>query len=88
MDRLVELFLGESDATQVEVGIRTERSFGECLQVVDQAAARAFVVATHKELFGGDIGQRILFAHFQADVAAYGVHIVGISIDIVEVDID
>ena len=29
-----------------------------------------------------------MFAHFQTDIAAYGVHIVGISIDIVEVDIN
>ena len=46
------------------------------------------VVTAHEKFFGGDIGQRILFAYFQADIAAYGVHIAGISIDIVEVDIN
>ena len=58
------------------------------MQVVDQATASTVVVTAHEEFFGGDIGQRILFAYFQADVAAYGVHIAGISIDIVEIDIN
>ena len=58
------------------------------MQVIHQTAASTVVVTAHEEFFGGDIGQRILFAYFQADVAAYGVHIAGISIDIVEIDIN
>ena len=51
-------------------------------------ASCAGVVAPHEELFGGDVGQGILFAHLQVDVSAEGIDIFGKRIDVVQIDID
>ena len=65
----VVFFLAKGDASQIIVRIRTESAFGEGLQIVDQAAACFFVVATVEEFLGGNIGKRILFADFQTDIS-------------------
>ena len=58
------------------------------MQIVLQAASCSVVVAAKEQLLGGDVGERVLLVYFQVDVPAERVHVVGIGVDVVKIDID
>ena len=68
--------------------VRVESAHWVLLQIALQTALSPGIVASHEELLGGNIGQGILFAHLQVDVATQGVHIVSVCVHVVLLHID